>query len=128
LNIQFNDTVCYIIKLIANNNYGCKDSTSRLICIKPGFTFYMPNSITPNGDGLNDVLLPFGQSWVSENYKFRVFNRWGQMIFQTKNISEGWDGKLKGSLGLNDTYVWMVSVMDYYGVEHSYQGTVVLLR
>jgi gliding motility-associated-like protein len=128
LNIQFNDTVCYIIKLIANNDYGCKDSTSRLICIKPGFTFYMPNTITPNGDGLNDVLLPFGQSWVSDNYQFRVFNRWGQMIFQTKNISEGWNGKLKGSLGLNDTYVWMVSVMDCYGVEHSYQGTVVLLR
>jgi gliding motility-associated-like protein len=128
LNIQFNDTVCYIIKLIANNVNGCKDSTSRLVCIKPGFTFYMPNSITPNGDGLNDVLLPFGQSWVSDNYKFRVFNRWGQLIFQTKNISEGWDGKLKGSLGLNDTYVWMVSVLDYYGNEHSYQGTVVLLR
>ncbi len=128
ISIHFNDTVCYIIKLIANNSNGCKDSTARLICIKPGFTFYMPNTFTPNGDGLNDVLLPFGRSWVSDNYKFRVFNRWGQLIFQTKNISEGWDAKLRGSPCLNDVYVWMVSVTDYYGNEHSYQGTVDLLR
>ncbi|MBP9067968.1 MAG: gliding motility-associated C-terminal domain-containing protein [Bacteroidia bacterium] len=128
LNISFNDTVCYIIKLIADNSNGCKDSTAKLICIKPGFTFYMPNTITPNDDGLNDVLLPFGRSWVSDNYKFRVFNRWGQLIFQTKDIAEGWNGKLKGSLGLNDTYVWTVAVTDYYGNEHSYHGTVVLLK
>jgi gliding motility-associated-like protein len=126
--IPCTDTVCYIVKLIADNSNGCKDSLERLICIKPGFTFYMPNTFSPNNDGLNDELLPYGRSWISDNYKFRIFNRWGQMIFQTSDIKKGWDGKIKGNFVLNDNYYWMVFVTDYYGTEHAFQGSVILLR
>lgn len=126
--IPCTDTLCYIIKLLANNSNGCKDSLERLVCVKPGFSFYMPNTFSPNNDGLNEELLPYGRSWVSDNYKFRIFNRWGQMIFQTNDISKGWDGRVRGTAVVNDNYYWMVNVTDYYGNEHAYQGHVVLLR
>lgn len=126
--INCTDTDCYVIKLIANNSNGCRDSLERLICVKPAFTFYMPNSFTPNNNGINDVLLPYGRSWVSDNYKFRIFNRWGQIVFQTNDISKGWDGKVKGGEPVNDTFYWMVNVTDYYGDEHSYQGAVTIMK
>lgn len=128
VNLNFSDTVCFVIKLISSNGSGCKDSLERLVCVKPAFTFYMPNAFTPNGDGLNDVLIPYGRSWVSEGYKFKVFNRIGHLIYQTTNISDGWDGKIKGSLGQNDIYFWRVRVTDYYGETHDYEGRVDLLK
>lgn len=128
VDLNFSDTVCFVIKLIANNTSGCKDSVERLICVKPAFTFYMPNAFTPNGDGLNDVLIPYGRSWLSENYKFKVFNRIGHLIYQTTNIADGWDGKIKGSPGQNDIYFWRIRVTDYYGESHDFEGRVDLLK
>lgn len=128
LNIHFSDTDCYIVKLIATNINGCYDSLVKRICIKPGFNFYMPNCFKPNGDGLNDVLIPYGRSWLSQNYSYKIFNRWGQIVFQTNNISEGWNGKSKGSPCPNDTYFYMISVTDYYNNEHEYKGHITLLR
>jgi gliding motility-associated-like protein len=128
IGLNFSDTTCFVIKLVADNTNGCRDSLERLICVKPGFTFYMPNAFTPNGDGLNDVLIPFGRSWLAENYKFKVFNRIGHLIYSTTNISSGWDGKIKGALGENDHYFWRVSVTDYYGEQHDFEGQVELLK
>lgn len=128
ISVQCNDTVCYVIKLIAGNANGCIDSLLKKICVKPGFNFYMPNCFVPNGDGLNDILIPYGTSWVSENYSFRIYNRWGQLLFKTNDITVGWDGKEKGSVCPNDTYYYIIDVTDYYGKEHQYKGHITLLR
>ncbi len=88
----------------------------------------MPNCFVPNGDGLNDILIPYGTSWVSENYSFRIYNRWGQLLFKTNDITVGWDGKEKGSLCPNDAYYYIIEVKDYYGKEHQFKGHITLLR
>jgi gliding motility-associated-like protein len=69
---------------------------------------YVPNSFTPNRNGLNDKFYAYGDGITS--FRMRIFNRWGQLIFETTDMSEGWDGKYKGETVLEDTYVY---VMDY---------------
>lgn len=128
ITINFNDTSCFIIKLTTANNNGCIDSLFRRICIKPGFNFYIPNAFTPNGDGLNDVFMPSGTAWLFENYTFKVNNRLGRVMFKTNSISDAWDGKYKGSLVPNDTYLWIIQVRDFYGNDHEFKGYVDLLR
>lgn len=128
INLNYKDTGCLIIKLIGDNAAGCKDSLEKQICIQPGFTFYMPNSFTPNNDGLNDYVIPMGRAWVKEKYLFRIYNRWGQLFFSTNDISEGWNGIHKGTLAPNDTYLYVIQVMDYYGELRELKGHINLIR
>jgi gliding motility-associated-like protein len=67
----------------------------------------VPRAWTPNGDGRNDVLKPYTLNIVEIRY-FRVFNRWGQLMYETKELEKGWDGTYKGRLQPNDAYTWMV--------------------
>lgn len=69
---------------------------------------FAPNSFTPNGDGLNDIFKVQGTDIVS--FRLLIFDRWGELIFETKNLKEGWDGYYKGNLVKQDVYVW---IMDY---------------
>ncbi len=136
INYSFKDTGCYDIKLIAENENHCVDSTIRSICVFEGFNFYMPRAFTPNNDGLNDVLLPKGTGWLYDNYKFEVYNRWGHKIFSTGNVTEGWDGGVKidpnivdvTSADANDVYAWRAVVTDNMQKEHELRGFVTLVR
>ena len=58
----------------------------------------MPNSFTPNGDGLNDYFFPYGDKIDLDNYKFQVFNRWGEVVFSTTDFDEKWADSLRGKL------------------------------
>jgi len=136
INYFFKETGCYDIRLIAENQNQCIDSTTRSICVFEGFNFYMPNAFTPNNDGLNDVLLPKGTGWLYDNYKFEVFNRWGHKIFSTTTVSEGWNGGAEITPGVsdvisadpNDIYVWRARVTDNMQKEHDLKGFVMVVR
>lgn len=82
----------------------------------------VPNAFTPNGDGLNDVFKPILQC-PAESYSLKIFNRWGQMIFETNTPSEGWDGIVKGKLAQRGTYVWTI-YYKYTGVLHPGERTI----
>jgi len=87
----------------------------------------VPTAFTPNNDGLNDILRPTLMG-VKELRYFRIFNRWGQMIFDTKTERSGWDGKVKGSPMPSQVVVWM---MEGVGVDNNIyrrKGTSVLVR
>lgn len=84
------------IALIITNQFNCKDTVLKYIDVKEDFLVYIPNTFTPNGDGLNDVFIPIGEGISSENYHFMVLNRWGALVYQTQNPDEGWDGKVSG--------------------------------
>lgn len=64
---------------MAENDFGCVDSTKDCVKIKPNYTLFIPNSFTPNNDGLNDVFIPLAQS--VKNYEMNIFNRWGLKVF-----------------------------------------------
>ena len=93
---------------------------------------YIPNAFSPrNQDGLNDVFKPVSNNHI-ENYEFRIYNRWGEQIFYSNNIDEGWDGTFNGNFVLVDAYLYKVTydyISEYEGVERKQiTGTVIVLN
>lgn len=89
--------------------------------------FAIPNAFTPNNDRLNDRL-PVKIMGYLTLINFQIFNRWGQMIFQTKNLNDGWDGKWKGVIQPAGTYVWIAAGKDINGNIIRDKGSFVLIR
>jgi gliding motility-associated-like protein len=120
----------YQVTLLATSSNGCLDSTKQDLIIKGMFTFYAPNAFTPNNDNSNEIFLPTGTSWDSQNYELLIFDRWGNEAFSTKDMNEGWNGKANGGkeIAQIDTYVWKVKLKDIYGYRHIYHGIVNVLR
>lgn len=120
------DSVRYTVKVY--NSAGCFDSTHVTVKIyKTNPTIFVPTAFTPNNDGKNDLIRPIAVGIQKINY-FRVFNRWGQMVFSTTTNGRGWDGRLNGTPQGTNVYVWMVSAVDYLGKPFFQKGTVTLIR
>ena len=88
---------------------------------------YVPNAFTPNADGKNDVfnIIPIG---IKQIKYFRIFNRWGQIIFSSLEAKKGWDGKFKGLPQDVGVYIWMIEGLDYQDKKIMQKGTITLLR
>jgi gliding motility-associated-like protein len=106
---------------------GCTDDDTVSIKVYEGPNYYLPNAFTPNGDGLNDIFGPTIVGMKSTGY-FRIFDRYGNIIFETKDLSKNWDGTLKGKPAASGTYVWMIKGIDVNGSVVEMKGTVILLR
>jgi gliding motility-associated-like protein len=91
-------------------------------------TVYVPSAFTPNGDGKNDILQPFGSKLNTQWLLFRVFNRWGQLVYESREFGKGWDGRIKGQPQPTETYVWVVEYINSIGETRVHRGTSVLLR
>ncbi|HVB03135.1 MAG TPA: PKD domain-containing protein [Chitinophagaceae bacterium] len=120
-------------EVTATNNFGCQDSASvtiHLICSHG--VVYIPNTFTPNGDGMNDVFYPRGKGVKIVNY-FRVFNRWGQLVFERDNfnindINSGWDGTYKGQPLTPDVFTYVTEMVCDNNEVFMLKGNVTLLR
>lgn len=125
----YQDTGFYDVQLIVSNSFGCYDTIVKTVRIKPEFFFAIPNSITPNGDGMNDVFMPGAMiGALDHDYNFYIFDRWGELIYEGHDLDDGWDGTYKGSLVQTGTYVWVIHVWDLQGVLHKYTGHVNVLK
>lgn len=93
-------------------------------CIKG---FYIPTAFTPNNDNKNDIFKPllFG---LVKKYSFTVYNRWGQVVFNTNDLQKGWDGKVAGALQRSDVFVWVCNYQFGGEKETAEKGTVMLIR
>lgn len=120
------DSIRY--RVLVFNEIGCADSAYvKVIVFKTNPYVFVPTGFTPNGDGLNDVVRPIAVG-VKEIKYFRVYNRWGQMVFSTTTNGHGWDGRINGALQASNVYVWMVGAVDYTGKNITLKGTVTLIR
>lgn len=99
----------YEICLNTENIAGCIDQTCQMIEYKESFTIYIPNSFTPNGDGINDLFYPVFYSGVPEDFEMYIFDRWGQVVLHSEDLNVLWNGSYKGSLAPQDTYIWKVN-------------------
>jgi len=105
----------------------CSGTASVTVNVKPFIVLYIPNAFTPDGiGGVNDYFIPQGIGWSPENYEFRIFNRWGQMIFYTQDINKAWDGRTQGTnefvpLGV---YVYKIVIYSIDGEKHTFRGHV----
>jgi len=100
----------YDVCLIAISSDGCRDTSCSIIEITDELTLYVPNSFTPNADGVNDVFVPITKGFTTEDYEFSIYDRWGQLIHQTNSPNQGWDGTMAGTLVKSDVYIWRLRV------------------
>ncbi|MBK8846914.1 MAG: gliding motility-associated C-terminal domain-containing protein [Bacteroidetes bacterium] len=125
-NHQYEDTGKYVVTLLVSNQYGCTDSIEFIIEVKDNFTFYIPNTFTPNGDGKNDYFAVLGINY--ERFTTRILNRWGQPVFET-NAPNFWDGNdFNGKESPQGTYVYVIEVFEKTGKKHTYRGNINLVR
>lgn len=117
----------YLVTLHVSSNDGCKDSLTIPVEIKPVFTIYIPNAFTPDGNGTNDFFTAKGQE-ITE-FRMMIFNRWGELIFETDNIEKGWDGRANGGndIAQDGVYVYKIEVRDFRNKYYDYMGHVTLL-
>ncbi len=119
------DDIIYYITVTTPQGCSVKDTVN--IKVFKGSAVYVPTGFTPNGDGRNDFLrgLYIG---IKKVHYFRVYNRWGQQIFSTYGLIEGWDGTIKGVRQQTGTYVWMLKVEDLAGKIYEMKGICTLIR
>jgi gliding motility-associated-like protein len=96
--------------------------------VKEDFLVFVPNAFTPNYDDINDRFFPVVKGFKPNTYLFRIFDRWGAIIFESDIPGEGWRGDSKGLPIPNDTYVWRLDMKDHYGEEHVFTGHVTIVR
>lgn len=116
----------YVVRV--SNNFGCFDTDSirvKVFKVKPDF--YVPNAFTPNGDGNNDIFRPIALGLRSLDI-FRVYNRWGQMLYSGTGNGAGWDGTFGGKPQEAATYVWYAEGVDYLKNKIKRKGSVILIR
>jgi gliding motility-associated-like protein len=120
----------YEVCLEAITINGCNDVICQNVLIDQEFIIYVPNAFTPGGgDLINNKFMPIVKGEDPLKYSFMVFNRWGELIFETSYASQGWDGTYKGIMSKQDVYVWKVTCLDASSRElHEYIGHVTLVK
>ena len=128
----YDKTTEYLITIAAGT--GCTVVDTLLVEVFPASgpaavfsDIFVPKAWSPNGDGHNDKLTPL-LFRIKELYYFRVFNRWGQLVFETKIPGEGWDGIFKGVPQGADVFTWTVEGLGIDGRTHNKRGQSILLR
>jgi gliding motility-associated-like protein len=106
---------------------GCIDKDTLHVKVYKGPEFYVPTAFSPNNDGRNDVFHAISPGVPQLDF-FCVWSRWGQEVFRTQSLTNGWDGSFKGIPSEAGTYVWMIQGKDYLGRTFSRKGTVTLVR
>jgi len=128
----FDEPGLYDVELVASNVHGCIDTLVRKLKVEGILNVNIPNTFTPDGDGINDIFIPIIEGYDEEanDYYFGVFDRWGVPVFQTRNIEEGWNGfDSRGVLLKIDSYVYIVEVRSKYTAEKErFTGDVSLIR
>lgn len=118
----------YTVVQVVTSSYGCKDTIIKTIDVKPGFTFYIPNAFSPNGDGMNDTFK--GTGIGVKDYSLMIYDRWGNLVFISNDLETGWDGRFNSGeeVSLQDVFVWKVNLRDDNNKYHDYAGTVSLVK
>jgi len=122
------DTGTYTIMLITSTQYNCIDTAYQTVIVEPNFLFYIPNAFTPNDDGINDFFS--GKGTFVGIYEMAIFDRWGNLIFNSDDITKPWDGRAnKGDvIAQGDVYIYSIKITDFKKKKYIYKGIVTLVR
>jgi gliding motility-associated-like protein len=116
----------YNITMVAFNEIGCTDTVTKPIYIKPEFYFYAPNTFTPNADRFNNQ---YEVSVIgATDFLFQIFDRWGNLVYETTDIYFKWDGIYDGNIPMDAVFVYKAIVVDRELMPHEYTGHITLLR
>jgi gliding motility-associated-like protein len=118
----------YDITLTASNTSGCSNSKTKRLKVLGTCVIAVPSAFTPNNDGLNDYLYPLN-AFNAENIDFKIFNRWGQLVFSSNDWTKKWNGTIKGVPQASGLFAWTLQYTDKRsGKPYSQKGTVFLIR
>ena len=118
----------YAVTLIVGNNLGCYDTSSNLLTKLQSCFVTVPSAFSPNGDGKNDYLYPLN-AFSATDLEFMVFNRYGQLIFETRDWTHKWDGTKNGTSQPEGTYIWTLRYTDGLSRKKLFlRGSTVLIR
>lgn len=122
----------YFVTLIVTDSYDCTDTIIQEVVVHDIFTIYIPNSFTPDGDGLNDVFQAYGISWEENTYEMIIYNRWGNIVYQTTDPSKPWNGGYNNSpdrnLMIPSVYIYRIKIKGFNYREMVYIGRVSLIK
>ena len=122
------DTGNYLVTLTVVDDNGCSSNVTHTAIVTGEYGIFVPNAFTPDGDGLNDEFFPDGFGVGNEDFSFFIFNRWGEILYETHTRFSPWNGKFKGNNVPNGTYVWRLDFKDINGKQHKEVGKVNLIR
>ncbi|HIF14908.1 MAG TPA: T9SS type B sorting domain-containing protein, partial [Bacteroidetes bacterium] len=121
------DTTIYVVSVIDTNNCENKDSLTLIVTIPEEPLALIPDAFSPNGDGQNDYLTIIDYDIETLSY-FKVYNRWGQLLFETNSLSNGWDGTYKGEPQDMGTYIYLIVGYSKLGKKIIKKGDITLIR
>ena len=129
--VKLSNDACISCSVV--NNYGCVSTDT--VCIKtlcPATELFVPNAFSPDGDGINDVLLVQGKG-IKLIKTFRIYNRWGQLVFEKANFSPGdpayaWNGTAFGKAVTPDVFVYVSEVICEKGLPTIFKGNITILK
>lgn len=123
------ETGTYPVTLYVTTEYGCTDSITKDVVVISDVTVFAPNTFTPDGDEFNQTWNVFIQGVDTYSFHLQVFNRWGELIFESHDPNVGWDGTFKGKIVQAGAYVWKLSARDLYNDnKYTFNGHVNVLR
>ncbi len=126
LNHTYADSGRYTAYVVSVNALGCRDTQRIEVFIDPLTTIYVPNAFTPNGDQHNPTFRAYGIN--VKNFELMIFDRWGQLFFDSHDITTGWDGTMNGHPCPQDVYVWRITYKDLDRKPVTLIGHVTLLK
>jgi len=124
------DVDSYVVNLFVTNELGCMDSASVIIELEEPILFYVPNAFTPNGDNYNNSFLPvFTSGYDPYDFHMVIYNRWGEMLFESYNALSGWDGTYGDQVAEDGVYVWDIEFGELSSdKKQKMQGHVTLIK
>ena len=125
---RLRDTNTLLIEQIVSHPSGCQDTLLQSLNLELVNAVKAPNAFTPNGDGVNDTWLPEGLWEGATQYQLRIWDRWGEAIFETNDFNTGWDGTHNGKNSPGGGYLWDLRFVNAQGRTESFKGGVVLIR
>jgi len=123
---EYQEAGNYQVIQTVNNDYGCDDVTSIRVVVKPAIAFYIPNTFTPNADGLNETFA--GNGVGLKEYEMWIYDRWGENLFYSSNMEFEWDGTYKGKQVESGMYIYRFVIVDANNNQSQYTGEIFLMR
>jgi gliding motility-associated-like protein len=125
----FTDSGTYHVILIVETSHGCRDTATKPITIYPELLIYVPNAFTPDGNGLNDQFRPVVSGIYLDTYTMEIFDRWGEEVFKTTDVENGWDGRdHSDKVCESGVFSWIIHYTDLRGKAHKMLGHVSIIR
>lgn len=128
---SYSDSGFYTVVLAVKTENNCTDTTTKIIKINPAIYLYLPNTFTPDDNDINDLFIPKSYGISISNYTFQIIDRWGSIVFETHDLSEGWNGasaKHNTDFMKNGVYVYRLEFEDLFKKKYNRIGSVTLLK